>query len=119
MGLVARVIEEAGVSTAVLSAIPELTVSVGAPRVVGIAYPGSAPLGLPGDARGQGAVLRASLEAAAALAVPGSRVDLDFVWPAGARVPKPPELPPIAKAIMKRPWLFMNLLRGEIPGASG
>jgi D-proline reductase (dithiol) PrdB len=115
VGLVARVIEGAGVSTAVHSAIPEVTLSVGAPRVVGIAYPGSVPLGLPGDAPGQRAVLRASLEAAAALTVPGSRVDLDFSWPAGARAPKPPEPPPIAKAIMKRPWLFLNLLRGAIP----
>lgn len=119
MGLVARVIEAAGVSTALHSAIPELSVSVGTPRVVGIGYPGSAPLGLPGDARGQVQVLRASLEAAAAMIRPGERVDLPLEWPADARVPKPPELPPIAKAIMKRPWLFLKLLNGEIPDAPG
>ncbi|MEZ5356174.1 MAG: hypothetical protein R2762_26355 [Bryobacteraceae bacterium] len=115
MGLVARVIEQAGISTAVHAWIPELSVSVGSPRVVGIAYPGSTPFGLPGDADGQRAVLRASLEAAVAMNQPGARVDLDFVWPPDERVPKPPHPPPIARAIMKRPWLYVNLLRGEIP----
>ena len=115
MGLVARVIEEAGVSTAVLSAIPELTTSVGAARVVGIGYPGSVPLGVPGDADGQRTLLLSSLEAAFAVAEPGARIDLPFEWPEGARPPKPPELPPIAKAIMRKPWLLLNLMRGEIP----
>jgi len=115
VGLVARVIERAGVATAVHSWIPELSVSVGSPRVVGIGYPGSVPFGLAGDTEGQRAVLRASLEATAAIREPGGRADLPFEWPAGERVPKPPEPPPIARAIMKRPWLFMKLLAGEIP----
>ncbi len=115
MGLVARVIEEAGISTSVHSWIPELSVSVGSPRVIGIGYPGSLPFGLPGDADGQRAVVRASLEAAAAIRRPGARVDLELEWPVGARVPKPPAPPPIARAIKRRPWLYLNLLRGEIP----
>jgi D-proline reductase (dithiol) PrdB len=115
VGLVARVIEAAGVSTAVHSTIPELTVSVGAPRVVGIGYPGSAPLGLPGDADGQRAVLLASLRAAFGVVEPGGRVDLAFEWPQDRPVPRPPRPPPIARAIIRRPWLYWNLLRGEIP----
>lgn len=115
MGLVARVIERAGVATAVHAWIPELAVSVGSPRVVGIGYPGSLPFGLTGDAEGQRAVLRSSLERAAAIREPGGRVDLPFEWPSDARVPRPPEPPPIARAIMKRPWLFLKLLAGEIP----
>ncbi len=115
MGLVARVIEEAGVPTAVLSPIPELTVSVGAPRVIGIGYPGSLPLGQPGDADGQRAVLRAALEAAFTLKEAGARLDLDVEWPPEARSPRPPKPPPIAQAIMKRPWLYLKLLRGELP----
>ncbi len=115
MGLVARVIEEAGISTAVHSWIPELSVSVGSPRVIGIGYPGSVPFGVPGDADGQRAVLRASLEAAAEIRSPGARIDLGFEWPAGARVPKPPKPPPIASAIKRRPWLYLKMLRGEIP----
>ncbi len=115
MGLVARVLEAAGIATAVLSFIPELTASVGTPRVLGIGYPGSVPFGAPGDADGQRAVLRKSLESAVEMDAPGSRVDLPFVWPGEARVPKPPTPPPIARAIMKRPWLYLKLLRGELP----
>jgi len=115
VGLAARVIEEAGVSTALHSWIPELSVAVGSPRVVGIGYPGSVPFGAPGDAEGQRAVLRASLEAAAGLRVPGERVDLPFEWPETARVPKPRRPPPIARAIMKRPWLYAKLRAGDIP----
>lgn len=115
MGLVARVIEAAGVSTAVHSAIPELTASVGAPRVVGIAYPGNVPVGPPGDADRQRAVLLASLRAACGIADPGGRVDLTFEWPQELPVPRPPKPPPIARAIIRRPWLYWNLLRGEIP----
>lgn len=119
MGLVARVLEEAGIATAVLSPIPELTTSVGVPRVVGIGYPGSVPLGPPGDGEGQRAILRAALETAAGMTEPGARVDLPFQWPEGARIPRPPTPPPIARAIMKRPWLFLKLLRGEIPADQG
>lgn len=115
MGLVARVIEEAGVSTALHSWIPELSVAVGSPRIVGIGYPGSVPFGPRGDRDGQRAVLRASLEAAAGMRVPGERVDLPFEWPETVRVPKPPKPPPIANAIMKRPWLFLKLRDGDIP----
>ena len=119
MGLVARVVEEAGVSTAVHSWIPEVSVSVGAPRVVGIGYPGSVPFGLPGDAEGQRAVLRSSLEAAAAMAEPGGRFDLEFVWPRDRRVPKPPRPAPIVSAIKRRPWWYLRLLRGDVPGVEG
>ncbi len=115
MGLVARVIEAAGISTAVHSWIPEMPMSVGAPRVVGMAYPGSVPFGLPGDAEGQRAVLQASLEAAAEMTEAGSRVDLAFEWPQEAPVPKPQEQSPIGRAIRKRPWLYFSLLKGDIP----
>ena len=115
MGLAARVIEGSGIATAVLSAIPELTASVGAPRTVGIGYPGSLPFGPPGDAENQRAVLRALLEAVMAIQRPGERVDLSFEWPAGARRPRVPKAPPITSAIKKRPWLFLKLLNGDIP----
>lgn len=108
-------IEEAGIATAVHAWVPEIAVGVGTPRVVGIGFPGSVPFGLPGDAEGQRAVLEASLTTAAGLSEPGARVDLPFRWPAGARVPRPPKPPPIARAIMKRPWLYLKLVNGEIP----
>lgn len=115
MGLVARVIEAAGIPTAVHSWIPEMPMSVGAPRVVGIGYPGSVPFGLPGDAEGQRAVLKASIEAAAAMTEPSSRVDLAFEWPQGTPVPKPQQPSPIGRAIMRRPWLYFSFVNGDIP----
>ena len=115
MGLVAREVEAAGIATVVLSWIPELTVAVGAPRVVGIGYPGSVPFGLPGDADGQRAVLRAALEAGVAATEPGGRVDLPFEWPTDARIPKPPTPPPIAAALKRRPWLLRRLVQGDLP----
>lgn len=101
-------------ATAVHSWMPELTHAVGASRVVGIGYPGSVPFGAPGDPDGQRAVLQASLEAAAAMTAPG-RIDLPFEWPRDVRIPRPPEPPPIARAIVRRPWLYLKLLQGDLP----
>jgi hypothetical protein len=115
VGQVAREVEAAGIVTAVLSWIPELSVAVGAPRVVGIGYPGSVPFGRPGEADGQRSVLRGALEAACAMVTPGERVDLNHEWPPNARVPGPPRPPPIASAIKARPWLLLRLLRGDLP----
>ena len=98
--------------------LPEYPETVGSPRVVGIGYPGSMPFGPPGDSVGQREVLRASLEAAVGASTPGQRVDLAFEWPKDTRIPRPPKPPPITRAIMKRPWLFLNLLKGEIPGST-
>ena len=115
MGLVSRVVEAAGVSTAVLSWMPELSTAVGTPRVIGIGRPGSVPFGLPGQADLQREVLRAALRTAARMTTPGERIDLAFEWPADAREPKPPEPPPIARLVARRPWLLRNLMSGEIP----
>lgn len=108
-------VEQHGIATGVHTWLPELAVAVGAPRVVGIGYPGSVPFGIPGDVQGQRAVLKASLEAVAAMREPAQRIDLPFEWPAKTRVPRPPKPPPISRALMKRPWLFLKLLNGEIP----
>ena len=117
MGLVQRELEAAGITTVSLSMIPELTRATGAPRVAGIAYPLSRPLGQVGDAEGQRAVLRAALQVLVEASEPGAVRYLPFVWPESdreARKHRGP-LPPIAKLIMKRPWLFLRFMNGEIP----
>jgi hypothetical protein len=102
-----------------LSWLGDFTTSVGAPRVAAIDYPGSQPLGPPGDADGQRAVLRAALALLEQLEAPG-RVELPFVWPAGVRpYDKPRRPPPIARHIVKRPWLLRNLLVRKIPSHQG
>ncbi len=117
MGLVANVIEAAGVPTACLSMIPPLTRATGAPRVVGIAYPMGLPIGRPGDADGQRAVLSATLQAAVSCSTPRSYVELPFEWPEprskAIREPDPP--PPITQLLTRKPWLVSKLATGNFP----
>ena len=104
-------------ATAVHSWLPEYSTGLGAPRVVGIQYPAALPFGPPDDAGGPAAsACGASLEAAAEIETPGQRKDLDFEWPTGERIPKVRESPPIVKLIKRKPWLYLDLLRGRIPG---
>jgi D-proline reductase (dithiol) PrdB len=119
VGLVQRVLEARGIPTVALSMIPELTRSVGVPRLAGISYPMGRPFGRPHDADGQRAVLRAMLEVLGSARGPGTYVELPFVWPespAQARNASrdvPP--PPIVELLAKKPWLVVNLYTGRIP----
>ena len=119
MGLVQQVIEASGIATVSLSWIPELTRAVGVPRLAGIAYPASRPLGRPHDADGQRAVLRATLEVLASANGPDTYVELPFEWPESpaqarnASRDHPP--PPISELLRKKPWLLPRLLSGRIP----
>ena len=119
MGLVASKIEAAGIPTVCLSNIPDLTASTPAPRLVGIEYPSARTLGKPGDASGQMAVLRATLEAVQLMETPGSRIDLPFKWPESPAEARshPTEPPPIATYLKRRPWHLLKLMAREIPGA--
>jgi hypothetical protein len=117
VGLVARVLEARGLATVCLSMIPEWTAAVGAPRVAGLDYPFGRPLGQPGDAPGQRAVLAAALEVLATATTPGTVARLPFVWPeppdaARDELPAPP---PIVALIKHKPWLYLKLLAGDIP----
>jgi D-proline reductase (dithiol) PrdB len=119
VGLASREIEAAGISTLCLSMIPELTSATGAPRVAGLEYPLSRPMGLAGDATGQSAVLRAALAAFEAATRFGEVVELPFRWPEprGQAMGSLPQDPPIGALCKKKPWLFLKLLSGEIPDA--
>jgi hypothetical protein len=117
VGLVQRALEEAGLATVALSVIPELTAATGAPRVAGIEYPMGRPLGRPGDAAGQRAVLEAALRVLVDAHGPGTVVQLPFEWPGDARQTRthPPEPPPIARLLKRKPWLLPRLVRREPP----
>jgi hypothetical protein len=119
VGLVQRVIEASGISTVTLSWIPELTRSVGVPRLAGISYPSSRPFGKPHDAEGQRAVLRAMLELLTSASAPDTYFELPFVWPespAQARNASK-DLPPapIVELLKQKPWLVARLYSGRIP----
>jgi hypothetical protein len=99
--------------------IPDLTRAVGTPRLAGIAYPMSRPLGRPGDADGQRGVLRATLALLESAAAPDTYVELPFEWPespAAARNASkgvPPS--PIVELLARKPWLLVDLYAGRIP----
>ncbi len=123
MGLVQRALEASGISTVALSWIPELTRAVGVPRLAGISYPMSRPLGRPHDAEGQRAVLRATLELLATAPGPDSYVELPFEWPespAQARNASKDLAPaPIVELLRKKPWLVARLYSGQVPHGEG
>ena len=96
-----------------------MTRRVGVPRLAGISYPLSRPLGRPGDADGQRAVLRATLALLESATGPDYYVELPFVWPetvARARNESkdvPPS--PIAALLARQPWLIPRLYTGRLP----
>jgi len=117
VGLVHRVIEAAGIPTVSLSMIPSLTRAVGVPRLAGISYPMSRPMGRPGDTDGQRAVLEATLRLLETARAPNTAVELPFTWPeTPAQSRKGSDVhPPIARLLARKPWLVAKLSAGEIP----
>ena len=103
MGLVARVIEAAGIPTVTLNMIWTYHRLVGMPRVAAIEHPFGRPYGDVGDAETQRAVLRAALDVAVAAREPGHVEQLPFVWheEPGDTAWHPAEPSPII-AMMKR-----------------
>ena len=120
MGLVQREIEAAGMSTIILSNVPELTTAVSVPRLAAIEFPFGMQFGSPGDDATQMAILRATLQLMETMAEPGTAVDLPFSWtqPEPRLRLHPPQPPPISKYLIRHPWLFPRLLKRDIPPVS-
>jgi len=97
--------------------IPDFTRAAGVPRLAGIAYPMSRPMGRPGDAAGQRDVLRLLLNVLVSATTPDTYVELPFVWPESpAQARKGSDVnPPIAQLLTRKPWLLPRLYTGEIP----
>jgi D-proline reductase (dithiol) PrdB len=102
VGLVARVIEEAGISTVILSMMPAYQPAIGAPRVAAIAHPFGRPYGDVGDIETQRAVLRAALQVLVT-AAPGHVAHLPFRWPEDPKATKwgPDEPSPIVAMMLR------------------
>jgi hypothetical protein len=110
--------EAAGIPTVSLSMIPDFTCATGAPRVAGIPYPLSRPLGNPGDERGQRKIVRAALAVLEEVDRSKAVTALPFTWPEPAKLVRREKLdepPPIGKLLSSKPWLYFKLLSGEIP----
>ncbi len=80
MGLVARVIEEAGIPTVVVSTGRDLSSQVKAPRTVFVNFPMGNPFGRPFDAAQQRIVLLDALHALESVEVGGELIDLPYDW---------------------------------------
>ena len=100
MGLAARVLEEAGLTTVILTPTPEFNRAVGIPRIVALAYPYGRPIGQVGDDAGQRQVLIAALAVLEEARKPGQVKHLPHQWPEDPRETHwhPPEMSPIVKA---------------------
>jgi len=99
VGLAARVLEEAGFSTVVLTPTPEFHRLVGIPRSAAIEYPYGRPIGEVGDREGQRKVLLETLSVLEKVKEPGEIRHLSFTWPEEPKVAKwqPPEMSPLIK----------------------
>jgi D-proline reductase (dithiol) PrdB len=80
LGLVARVIEEAGIPTALVSTGRDLTRQVLPPRSVFVNFPMGNAFGRPFDADMQRRILRDALELGKKAAAGGALVDLPYDW---------------------------------------
>jgi D-proline reductase (dithiol) PrdB len=99
VGLAARVLEEAGLSTVVLTMTPEFHRDVGMPRVAAIEYPYGRPVGQVGDREGQRKVLLLTLSVLKNARHPGEVWNLPFTWPEEPKKTdwQPPEMSPLIR----------------------
>ena len=79
MGLIQRVLDEAGLSTLSITQVVEITAIIKPSRALFVAHPFGLTFGAVGDARTQRAVLDALLAAAVDVPTPGIR-DSGLAW---------------------------------------
>jgi D-proline reductase (dithiol) PrdB len=80
VSLVARVLEEGGLSTVTFTTARDIAASAGNPRQIFVNYPLGNPAGRPHDVENQREVLRAGLKLLEDADRPGIIVDLPYVW---------------------------------------
>ena len=80
MGLIARVLEETGISTVCLNMRREVAENVKPPRTLFVKFPFGAPLGPAGDPETQRAMIMEALEVLVSVSEPGTIVDSPWDW---------------------------------------
>ena len=80
MGLVSRVVEEAGIPTVNVSTGRDITALVKPPRSLFVNFPMGNTFGKPRDRAMQTKILRTALDFAVTATEPGILVDLPFEW---------------------------------------
>ena len=81
MTVLARELESRSLPTVVVTPMPDGAEHLLAPRILGVEFPFGHAFGRPGDRRTQRRVLDAALTVLAGAAAPGTRIDLDLLWP--------------------------------------
>ncbi len=80
MGLIARVLEEIGISTVCLNMRREVAENVKPPRTLFVRFPFGAPLGPAGDAETQRSLILEALDVLVSATEPGIIVDSPRAW---------------------------------------
>lgn len=80
MGLIARVLEDADISTVCLNLRREVAQNVKPPRTLFVKFPFSAPLSPAGDVATHRAVIQETLAVLTVATEPGTIVDSDRMW---------------------------------------
>jgi hypothetical protein len=80
VGLIARVLEEAGISTVCFNMRREVAENVKPPRTLFVKFPFGAPLGPAGDAETQRSVIIEALDVLVSATEPGTIVDSPRAW---------------------------------------
>lgn len=81
MPVLARVIEAAGISTVVVTMMPDLAERLGVPRTVGLEFPFGHTLGHAGDGEEQTKVIRDTLRVLRDARQPNAVEHLPYEWP--------------------------------------
>jgi D-proline reductase (dithiol) PrdB len=82
VGLVARIVEQAGISTVVVSTARDITQQVKPPRAVFVNHPMGNTFGHAGDRALQSRILREALNMVVHVTEAGRLIDLPHVWDA-------------------------------------
>jgi hypothetical protein len=80
VGLIARVVEEAGIPTLTMTSALDITQAVKPPRAVFLNFPLGHQTGKPDDPELQRSIIRDALNAFESIDAPGTIVELPYVW---------------------------------------
>ena len=80
VGLIARVVEEAGIPTLCMTSALDITLSVKAPRAVFVNFPLGHQTGRPNDPAIQRSIVRDAMRAFETISTPGQIIQLPYVW---------------------------------------
>jgi hypothetical protein len=104
--VLARIIEEAGIPTVVVTMMPDLAEKFRPARIVGVEFPFGHAFGMIHDQEMQYSVAQAAVRLLPEATEPGTRVDLEIEWPVDPRTAykdwQPAEPSPIVADHLRR-----------------